>query len=36
VTLILRRMADNADCRDEELADLLTLRRHLAQRGWFN
>jgi hypothetical protein len=36
VSLILRQMAGNADCRDEDLAELLTLRRRLAQRGWFN
>lgn len=36
VSLILRQMAANAECCDDDLAELLTLRRRLAQRGWFN
>jgi hypothetical protein len=36
VSLILRQMVANTECRREDLAALLTLRRHLAQRGWFN
>jgi hypothetical protein len=36
MSLILRAMAENADCRDEELTELLRLRQSLAQRGWFN
>ena len=36
VSLILRRMVANADCRDEDFAALLAMRRTLAQRGWFN
>ena len=36
VTLILRAMAANPQCRDEDLVELLALRRRLAQDGWFN
>ena len=36
VTLILRTMTARPDCRDEDLAELLTMRRRLAQGGWFN
>jgi hypothetical protein len=36
MSLILRTMAENADCRDEELLELLRLRQDLAQSGWFN
>jgi hypothetical protein len=36
LSLILRHMSANAECRDEDIAELLTLRRNLAQRGWFN
>ena len=36
VTLILRTMANNAECRDEDLAGLISLRGRLAQDGWFN
>ncbi len=36
VSLILRRMSRNGDCRREELAELVAVRRELAQRGWFN
>jgi hypothetical protein len=36
VSLILRRMVANVDCRDEDFAALLAMRRTLAQRGWFN
>jgi hypothetical protein len=36
MSLILRTMAESADCRDEELLELLKLRQSLAQRGWFN
>lgn len=36
MSLILRTMAENANCRDEELVELLMLRQSLAQRGWFN
>ena len=36
VTLILRTMTANPRCRDEDLADLLAVRRRLAQDGWFN
>ena len=33
---ILRQMAANGDCHDEDFAALLITRRQLAQRGWFN
>jgi len=36
LSLILRRMEASAECRDDDIADLLILRRNLAQRGWFN
>jgi hypothetical protein len=36
VALILRAMAANTECRDEELAELLSMRRRVAQGGWFN
>jgi len=36
VSLILRKMAVNAECHDEDLAELLKTRRSLVQRGWFN
>ena len=36
ISLILRRMTRSAECRDEDLAELLAMRRNLAQRGWFN
>ena len=36
VSLILRQMAGNAECRDEDVAAILAIRRNLAQRGWFN
>jgi hypothetical protein len=36
VSLILRKMSQNAACGDEDLAELLKMRRTLAQRGWFN
>jgi hypothetical protein len=36
VSLILRQMAARGDGHDEDLAALLTTRRELAQRGWFN
>ncbi|MBM4441589.1 MAG: hypothetical protein FJ027_14335 [Candidatus Rokubacteria bacterium] len=36
VSLILRTMAGDAACRDDELAALLAMRRELAQAGWFN
>jgi len=36
VSLILRQMAGNAECLDEDLAAILAIRRNLAQRGWFN
>ena len=36
VTLILRTMAATPQCRDEDLAELLRMRRRLAQDGWFN
>jgi len=36
MSLILRAMAESADCRDEELTELLQLRHSVAQSGWFN
>ncbi len=36
VSLILRRMAGNTECLDEDVAEILAVRRNLAQRGWFN
>jgi hypothetical protein len=36
VSLILRRMAADLDCRDEDFNELVAMRRTLAQRGWFN
>ena len=36
VSLILRHMATNGDCRDEDVAELLAVRRQLVKRGWFN
>ena len=36
VSLILRRMAANTECRAEDIAALLVIRRNLARRGWFN
>ena len=36
VSLILRQMVADAECRDEDLAALLAMRRTLTQRGWFN
>lgn len=36
VSLILRAMATNTDCRDEDLTEALMMRRRLAQDGWFN
>ena len=36
VTLILRTMTAQPDCRDEDLAELLAMRRQLARDGWFN
>ena len=36
VALILRTMADAADCRPEDLGPMLALRERLTQRGWFN
>jgi hypothetical protein len=36
VSLILRQMAGNADCSNEDLTELLSLRRRLAECGWFN
>jgi hypothetical protein len=36
VSLILRRMATIADCRDEDLTELVLMRRELARSGWFN
>jgi hypothetical protein len=29
-------MARDAECREEDVAALLALRRRLIQRGWFN
>ena len=36
VSLILRQMAVAGECCDEDVAELLAMRRQLAQRGWFN
>ncbi len=36
LSLILRHMSANPECRDEDIAELVTMRRNLAQRGWFN
>lgn len=36
VALILRTMAADLDGADEDLAELLAMRRRLAQDGWFN
>jgi hypothetical protein len=36
LSLILRSMAADSDCRDEDLAELEVMRRRIAQRGWFN
>ena len=34
--LIMRQMASRADCHDEDLRELIGLRRELEQCGWFN
>ena len=36
VSLILRQMATNGECRDEDVAELVAMRQELARRGWFN
>ena len=36
LSLILRQMTTNEDCGEEDLAELLTVRRILSQQGWFN
>jgi hypothetical protein len=36
LSLILRHMSANPAGREEDIAGLLTMRRNLAQRGWFN
>jgi len=36
VSLILRRMTADAECHDDDVQELLALRRTLAGRGWFN
>jgi hypothetical protein len=36
LSLILRQMSANPAGRDEDITELLTMRRNLAQRGWFN
>jgi hypothetical protein len=36
VSLILRQMARNSECRREDVAALLAMRRHIMQGGWFN
>ena len=36
VALILRAMADDAECPPEDLGPMLVLRERLTQRGWFN
>ena len=36
VSLILRQMAANEECGDEDVAALLAMRRSLATCGWFN
>ena len=36
IALILRTMAADAESRDDDLAELLTMRRELARQGWFN
>lgn len=36
VSLILRQMAGNSECRREDVAAILAMRRHIMQDGWFN
>jgi len=36
VSLILRQMAANGDCHDDDVAELLAVRRQLVRHGWFN
>ena len=36
MSLILRTMAESADCRDEEFLELLRMRQDVARSGWFN
>ena len=36
VSLILRQMASNSECRVEDVEALLVMRRALVERGWFN
>ena len=36
VSLILRQMSASGDCPDEDVAELLAMRRQLVRRGWFN
>ena len=36
VSLILRQMASNSECRREDVAAILAMRRHIMQGGWFN
>jgi hypothetical protein len=36
VALILRQMAASGAGCDEDVAEMLAVRRQLAQRGWFN
>jgi hypothetical protein len=36
MSLILRKMVVDPDCRDEDLEGMLTMRRDLTGQGWFN
>ena len=36
VSLILRQMAGNRECRREDLAAVLAMRHLIMRRGWFN
>lgn len=36
VSLILRQMAGNSECRREDVAAILAMRGLIMRRGWFN
>jgi hypothetical protein len=36
VSLILRQMASNSECRREDVAAILAMRGLIMRRGWFN
>ena len=36
MSLILRKMAGDPECLDEDLQGMLAMRRKLTKQGWFN